>query len=104
MAHQVHLGVTDLIKHVPQVVFGADPGGHGVAEEDEVLGAEEVVRGETRGLLTDPNDRQPAAATSSLTHLHDTGGVDADHHADSPEGRVLLLVVSDVSQRRAPRF
>lgn len=30
-------GVTDLIKHVSQVVFGTDPGGHSVAEEDEVL-------------------------------------------------------------------
>lgn len=33
--------MTDLIKHVSQVVFGADPGGHGVAEEDEVLEEEE---------------------------------------------------------------
>lgn len=36
------------------------------------------------------------------THLHHPCWVHTDHHTDSPEGRVLLLVISDVSQRCAP--
>ena len=61
---------TYLIEHLLEVVLRLDPGGDGVAEEDEVL--------------------------------HDAARVDADHGADAAEGRVLLLVVADVAQRRAP--
>lgn len=55
--------------------------------------------------LRRPTDRPTnrlAAPKRLSPYLHDTCGVHADHHADSPEGRVLLLIVSDVSQRRAP--
>lgn len=53
--------MTDLIKHVSQVVFGADPGGHSVAEEDEVLQVGGGRRGETSGLMTEPNKQLAAA-------------------------------------------
>lgn len=35
--------VTHLIKHVSQVIFGVDPGGHSITEEDEVLYREELL-------------------------------------------------------------
>lgn len=40
--------------------------------------------------------------TVLMSHLHHTSWVHTDHHANPTEGRVLLLVVSDVPQRRTP--
>lgn len=37
-----------------------------------------------------------------MHHLHHASWVHANHHANPAEGRVFLLVVSDVPQRRTP--
>lgn len=39
---------------------------------------------------------------SSTSHLHHASRVHTDHHANPTEGRVFLLIVSDVAQRCAP--
>lgn len=47
-------------------------------------------------------ERRWFRSQNSRSHLHHTYRIHADHHANPAEGRVLLLVVSNVAQRRAP--
>lgn len=39
---------------------------------------------------------------SATSHLHHSSRVHPNHHANPTEGRVFLLIVSDIAQRRAP--
>lgn len=47
-------------------------------------------------------EQETSSFCSATSHLHHTSRVHTNHHANPTEGRVFLLIVSDVAQRCAP--